>query len=181
MDRLTRLALDARTGDRGALEAFVREAQADVWRLGVHLAGRQHADDVVQETFERALRSLPRFEASASARTWLLVIARRVCADKVRRNVRGRRLHQRLVAQMGDPGVEDPAATRDLFDLLDHLDLDRREAFVLTQVLGLSYAEAAEVTDVPVGTIRSRVSRARSDLVALLAERGGGAADALGG
>ncbi len=45
------------------------------------------------------------------------------------------------------------------------LDPDRREAFVLTQVLGLSYAEAAEVCRVPVGTIRSRVSRARADLL----------------
>lgn len=50
-------------------------------------------------------------------------------------------------------------------DLLDRLDPDRREAFVLTQLLGLSYAEAAEVAGCPVGTIRSRVARARADLV----------------
>ena len=49
--------------------------------------------------------------------------------------------------------------------MLDGLDPDRRQAFVLTQVVGLSYAEAAEVADVAVGTIRSRVSRARNDLV----------------
>ena len=54
-------------------------------------------------------------------------------------------------------------------DLLARLDADRREAFVLTQLLGLPYAEAAEVAGCPVGTIRSRVARARADLVDSLA------------
>ena len=54
-------------------------------------------------------------------------------------------------------------------DLLARLDGDRREAFVLTQLLGLPYAEAAEVAGCPVGTIRSRVARARADLVDSLA------------
>ncbi len=55
-------------------------------------------------------------------------------------------------------------------DLLARLDADRREAFVLTQLIGLPYAEAAEVAGCPVGTIRSRVARARADLVASLDE-----------
>ncbi len=55
-------------------------------------------------------------------------------------------------------------------DLLARLDPDRREAFVLTQLLGLPYAEAAEVAGCPVGTIRSRVARARADLVDALGE-----------
>jgi RNA polymerase sigma-70 factor (ECF subfamily) len=59
----------------------------------------------------------------------------------------------------------DPAESVALRGLLDVLDPDRREAFVLTQVVGLSYAEAADVCNCPVGTIRSRVARARADLV----------------
>jgi len=55
-----------------------------------------------------------------------------------------------------------------LLDLLDTLDVGRRQAFVLTQLLGLPYAETAAVLDCPVGTVRSRVARARADLVALL-------------
>jgi RNA polymerase sigma-70 factor (ECF subfamily) len=58
----------------------------------------------------------------------------------------------------------------DLDDVLARLDEDRRSAFVLTQVLGLQYDEAAEVLDCPVGTIRSRVARARGDLVTMLRE-----------
>lgn len=60
-------------------------------------------------------------------------------------------------------------------DLLARLDADRREAFVLTQLLGLPYAEAAEVAGCPIGTIRSRVARARADLVDSLAGVTGGA------
>ena len=71
----------------------------------------------------------------------------------------------------GDPVADGASVT----DLLDRLDADRREAFVLTQVVGLSYAEAAEVAGCPVGTIRSRVARARTDLVAAL-DDGGSAA-----
>ena len=58
----------------------------------------------------------------------------------------------------------------DLDDLLGRLDDDRRTAFVLTQVLGMYYDEAADVIGCPVGTVRSRVSRARLDLAAMVAE-----------
>ena len=60
----------------------------------------------------------------------------------------------------------DPTPTYELDELILGLQPDRRAAFVLTQITGLRYEEAAEVLDVPVGTIRSRVARARADLVA---------------
>jgi len=65
--------------------------------------------------------------------------------------------------------VPDPAGASALGQLVEGLDLDRRAAFVLTQLLGLTYAEAAAACGVPVGTIRSRVARAREDLLAALA------------
>lgn len=73
----------------------------------------------------------------------------------------------RLVAQPDPVGaaVSAPAGEVELSHLVSGLDADRREAFVLTQVLGLPYAEAAEVCRVPIGTIRSRVARARADLL----------------
>jgi len=66
----------------------------------------------------------------------------------------------------------------DLSDLVDGLGDDRRLAFVLTQELGLGYAEAAEVCGCPVGTIRSRVARARMDLLSQMGEAPGLAAEA---
>lgn len=165
MDDLSRLAVAAGAGDRAALGAFVRRSQGEVWRLCAYLVDAQTADDLAQETYLRALPALSGFRADGSARTWLLSIARRTCADALRRRVRHRALVDRLARQPSpavSAGPEDAVA---LDALLGGLDDQRRAAFVLTQVLGLSYAEAGEVCACPVGTIRSRVARARIDLV----------------
>jgi RNA polymerase sigma-70 factor (ECF subfamily) len=170
VDELTRLLIAGRDGDRAALGDAIRRSQPDVWRLTAHLVGRAEADDVTQEVFLRAYRSLPGFRADSSARTWLLSIARHTCADWVRRTRRRRRLQDRLVADRG-PGIADPGDTAVcLDDLVARLDADRRSAFVLTQMLGCSYHEAAEVCDTAVGTIRSRVARARADLLEQMRE-----------
>jgi RNA polymerase sigma-70 factor (ECF subfamily) len=164
-DDLTPLALAARDGDRVALAAFVRASQAEVWRLCAHLTDRDAADDVTQDAYMRALGSLPSFRGDSSARTWLLTIAHRACADHIRRVQRRRRLlgalHDRRPSAVAP--AQDGAVELDL--LLSTLDGDRRTAFVLTQLLGLEYQEAAEVAGVPVGTIRSRVARARAQLI----------------
>lgn len=164
VDELTRLAISAGEGDRFALGAFVRRSQAEVWRLCAALVDRQSADDLTQDTFLRAIPALANFRAEASARTWLLGIARRACADEIRRRVRRRALTDRLSRRRLSDSVPGSAGEVELGLLLEGLDEDRRAAFVLTQVLGLEYAEAAEVCGCPVGTIRSRVARARADL-----------------
>ena len=165
MDELTRLALAARDGDREALAAFVRRSQADVWRFCAHAGDRNNVDDLTQETFLRAIGSLRSYRAEASARTWLLSVAWRVCADAVRRNRRQRAVLDRFRAQTAEAVLSDPSGGVDLDALVAGLEPDRRSAFVLTQVLGLSYDEAAAVCGCPIGTIRSRVARARIDLV----------------
>lgn len=169
MDDLTRLLEAARSGDRVAFGAFVRGSQADVWRLAAHLVDVGDADDVTQDVYLRVWRALPAFRGDASARTWLLAIARRACADELRRRSRSRRLRARLEHEHDEPALPDSAAGHSAFALLGLLAPDRREAFVLTQVVGCSYDEAASVCGVPVGTIRSRVARARDDLVEALA------------
>ena len=172
MDDLARLAADAADGDPLAAAALVRATQSDVWRLCAALGDREAADDLTQETYLRAFGSLHRFEGRSSVRTWLLTIARRVCADALRSR---RRRRLTLVREATDLELLAPASRGDavaegtaVTDLLGRLEPDRREAFVLTQLLGLSYAEAAEVAGCPVGTIRSRVARARADLVSSL-------------
>lgn len=176
VDELTELALRARRGDQAAAAAFVRATQPDVWRLCSGLSSRDAADDLTQETYARAFAALHRFAGRSSVRTWLLAIARNVCADHVRAAVRVRSL------PLSPPRVTpDPAEAVALGALLDGLDATRREAFVLTQLLGLSYAEAAEVCDCPVGTIRSRVARAREELVAAVRTDARGARRSSGG
>lgn len=175
-DQVTAWALAAGRGDADAAAAFVRATQRQVFRFLHHLAGAGDVEDLAQETYLRALRSLPAFAGRSAARTWLFTIARRVAADHVRAAVaRPRR------ASVDDwQAAADSAAAGNqsrfeedhaLRDLLGALPAERREAFVVTQLVGLSYAEAAEVCDCPVGTIRSRVARAREDLMGMLAER----------
>jgi RNA polymerase sigma-70 factor (ECF subfamily) len=169
MDPLTQLLLDARDGSDWALDAFIRTTQADVWSLCRHLGDPDSAEDLVQQVYERALRSLPRFRQSGSARGWLLTIARNTCADATRSRRRRRMRHD----DRDLPEVE--AVDHDLTavdDLLARLDQERREAFVLTQMVGCSYADAAAIIGCPVGTVRSRVSRARSDLLGFISHAG---------
>lgn len=173
-DVITNLALAAGRGDRAAANSLVRSTQRDVWRFLVYLVGRSEAEDLTQETFVRALVSVHRFTARSNARTWLLAIARRVAADHfraaaVRPKIASDKDWQEAAEQAGAvhlPGLDDTVAINLAVRTLSD---DRRDAFVLTQVLGLGYAEAAQVCGCPVGTIRSRVARARRDLVEVLA------------
>ncbi|MDK1473154.1 sigma-70 family RNA polymerase sigma factor [Streptomyces sp. 549] len=172
-DRVTRIALAARGGDPTAVEDFVRALQRDIWRYVAYLsADPQAADDLTQETFLRALGSLHRFEGRSSARTWLLSIARRTVVDSLRHAAARPRLSDRddwqslaERRQPRTPGFEDGVA---LAELLATIPADRREAFVLTQLLGLPYADAATALGCPIGTVRSRVARARAALTDLL-------------
>jgi len=169
VDQLTLAAIAAAAGDAGALERFVRLSQAEVWRLCSHLASPAEADDLTQEVYARALPARERFRGDASARTWLLSIARRACADHLRRRLRRRRTEDSAVGHASRfLSSDDPADLATLQTLVAGLPVDQREAFVLTQVIGLSYLEAAAVCGCPIGTIRSRVARARERLIVSL-------------
>jgi RNA polymerase sigma-70 factor (ECF subfamily) len=175
----TAWALAARGGDAAAVEHFVRALHRDVLRYVSHLcADPQAVDDLAQDTFLRALGSLHRFEGRSSARSWLLSIARRAVIDGYRcaaarprsADVTDWELAVELAQPRDLPGFDDGIA---LLDLLAALPDERREAFVLTQLLGLPYAEAAALSDCPVGTVRSRVSRARETRLDRLADADG--------
>jgi RNA polymerase sigma-70 factor (ECF subfamily) len=167
---ITQWAQLAGRGDRRALERFLRATQPHVWRFIASLSDTQTADDLTQETYLRALGGLSRFRAESSARTWLFTIARRVVAD----HIRGLRARPRQAALDDWQAVAEGAAPAAFEErvVLDHLvaalEPDRRDAFVLTQTLGLSYVDAAAACGCPVGTIRSRVARARDDLTAAM-------------
>lgn len=156
-------------GDDRATRELVRATQERVRRLCASLGSGDDVDDLVQETYLRAWRSLPGFQGdSRTFVVWLLRIARNTCADQVRRRTRQRDLVRRLARAPGDALVAGPSGRPELEDLLDRLPSDWRDAFVLTQVVGLPYAQAAEVCECPIGTIRSRVARARGRLLQLL-------------
>jgi RNA polymerase sigma-70 factor (ECF subfamily) len=174
MDELTRLARTAGRGDTAALGLLIQRTQSEVWRLCAHLVDPAAADDLVQETYLRAIGALRGFRGDAPVRTWLLTIARRVCAAEISARLRDRQLSAQLAAMPSAASGQAPeAGSQPLAGLLiAGLEPDRRAAFVLTQMIGCSYAETAAICECPVGTIRSRVARAREDLIAMMSEPG---------
>lgn len=167
LDPLVAAAIE---GDDRAVAELVRATEAQVRRLCRMLGSADNEDDLVQETYLRALRSLPSYRRESPFPAWLAAVARHVCADDVRRRQRQRRLIGRLQSTAINPDQAENAdrPSSVTHHLLDQISPDRREAFVLTQVLGYSYEEAAQIADCPIGTIRSRVARARGDLFDLL-------------
>lgn len=150
-----------RDGDPVALERFVREVQKDVWRFAAYLTRPEYSDDLAQEALLRVIKNLHRWERGPVL-TWVLGVTRNVCREDIRRrtNRRTSPVAEPLVAPLPDP-----TGAVDTMQLLRSLPEPQREAIVLTQLIGLPYAEAARIADCPVGTIRSRVARARSALI----------------
>lgn len=166
---VTELALAAARGNARALEAFIKATQQDVWRFVTYLSDAGNADDLTQETYLRAIGAIERFSGRSTARTWLLAIARRVVADHIRhaqarpRTAPGAHPEHLLNGDRHARGFEDLV---EVTTMIASLATEQREALLLTQLLGLPYADAAAVCGCPVGTIRSRVARARDALLA---------------
>ena len=160
----------ARQGDHEAFGRVVDHYDHRLRTLAFRLLGdRDRMDDVLQEVYVKAFRSLPRFKGEAALGTWLYRIAYNACIDDLRRS-------PALAAAEYDDTLADPAPgpaelavqRQDLAAALDRLPPDQRTAVLLVDAYGLDYAGAAEVLGVRAGTIGSRLSRARSELRAAL-------------
>lgn len=166
-DELQVAARRAARGDAEAFAALCRALQDDIWRYCHALTGdREQAFEAAQETFLRAVTAIRRFRGDAPVRVWLLVLARRSVAELRRQSAR----RPTPVRAPVDPITGDRSGEVEINLLVSSLEETRRQAFVLTQMLGLSYEQAAKVAGVPIGTIRSRVFRARCELVCLLSD-----------
>lgn len=153
----------AAAGDVAAFAALVRSSQAHVWRFARHLLGDDDlAADVTQETFVRVHRHLARFRFEARFSTWLFRIARNAAVDEQRRQGQRRRVADALPPPRPTP---DASLDVEVRTAMASLSATLREAFVLVEVFGQRYQDAAEVLGVPVGTVKSRVFRARVELV----------------
>lgn len=161
------VALRAGAGDGEALTHLVRRTSPAIRRVCAALVDQGSAEDLMQETYLRALRSLHTYRNEAGPLPWLVTIARRVCAEEIGRRARIRTATRWLEAESRPPG-QDSMLVSELADAVDRLPAERRAALLLTAVAGLSYADAATVCGCPVGTIRSRVARARAQLIDLL-------------
>jgi len=173
MSELAAQMLEAcRRGEAAAFRALVEHYQDRVFALCAALGGAD-AEDLAQETFMRVHRSIGGFDPRGPARlsTWVLTIARRLCADRAR----GARL--RVEVPLGNRDAAGESDAREPLDLVDRARLrerlrlaigalpeEQRLVVALREWDGLSYEEIAALERVPIGTVRSRLSRAREAL-----------------
>ena len=164
----------ARGGDRRALRALIERYERPVFALLGRMLGADAptvVEDLAQETFLRVCRALSQFVPGTRARlsTWILTVATRLAIDELRR----RRRPVVLMAELPDspdrrPDPEVSAAGDEVRAVLaqaaTQLSADQRAAFVLRVFHGRSYAEIAVALEVDVGTVKSRISRARATL-----------------
>jgi RNA polymerase sigma-70 factor (ECF subfamily) len=142
-----------------ALMTFARSLTRDSWS----------ADEAVQETLVRAWKYLDTFDRRGSFEGWLLRICRNVVIDLANAAARRPTSIENHELERMAPEVENDA-THELIELLHQLTVDHREVLVIVGVLGLSYEEAAHTLDIPIGTVRSRLGRARQAFSQLLVE-----------
>ena len=180
MDVDQELVARAASGSREAFDDLVRRHQASIVSLARALTnGSVDAEDLAQEVFLRAWRSLRGFRGDSTFRTWLHRVAVNVIHSHHGRMSRLRRMFQPTSAdpdavdpleQAADPvNVESDVIMRDAIDkALASLPEDLRVAITLRDVQGLDYREIASVLEVPIGTVESRIFRGRQRLKPLL-------------
>ena len=168
----------ARAGDRFALDQLLRRHYDRVHAITRRIAGgTRDADDACQEALIKIVRNLPTFDGRSSFGTWAYRIATNAALDELRKRKRRPALHlvdggdDEHVGSAVDPvdelaskRVEAVADRLAIDEALDGLDEDFRAAVVMRDVGDLDYAEIAEVLDIPVGTVKSRIARGRRQL-----------------
>ncbi len=160
---------------QAAFEVLVRRFQRRVFAVCVRVLGSpEDAEEATQETFVKLARSASTFRGDAALSTWLFRVARNVCTDHVRRDARRPSTPVEDIEQADHRTGVDPTGAVDAGDeigrALAQLDPVSRQLVLLVGVDGWSYADAGSAFDLPVGTVKSRVSRARVRLGELLAE-----------
>jgi RNA polymerase sigma-70 factor (ECF subfamily) len=179
-----RLAEEAR--DRVRFEEEALELSDQVFRVARHLVGsREAAEDLVQETYVRAFRSWQQYTPGTNLRAWLLRILTNLNIDRGRRQQRTPQtasldekgdyyLYDKLEEREGGPLDEERVIERlsqdSIVDALAHVPHDFRDVLVLVDIGEFSYADTAQILDIPIGTVMSRLHRGRRILKGELAE-----------
>jgi RNA polymerase sigma-70 factor (ECF subfamily) len=172
-------------GNPAAFEAIVRRYTPLLYSLAYRLLGQgEEAEDAVQEILEKAFRALPGFKISKRFFPWLYTIGLNHLRSLERRRKRRSRLKilttqpqrvlESVASEQGNPvrQSELKEGERLAQEALDGLRVEYREVFVLRQVQGLSVQEVAEVLQIPEGTVKTHLHRARKQIIGFLSRKG---------
>ena len=166
----------ARAGDTAAFEQLMLDSQDQVYTLCLRMTGnREDALDLAQETFFNAWRGLSSFQGNSSFSTWVYRLASNACIDFLRKRKRrqqGESPHSLDDEEAPLPEPADPRGSpeeeRGLQALPDH----HRQVLVMRELSGMSYQEIGAVLDLDLGTVKSRIARARLALKKFLVQEG---------
>lgn len=178
MDEKEQIA-KAASGDIAAFESLIRAYESRIYNIVIkQLGNEEDAGDVTQETLLKIYRALPAFKQESRFSTWIYRIAINACYDFLRTRTRRARLEeQRLDADSDrfailpageesqpEHQLEQKQRKQALYQALDQLSPEQRLMIILRDIQGFSYEEIAAITTLPAGTVKSRISRARSAL-----------------
>ncbi|MGP3955841.1 RNA polymerase sigma factor [Nonomuraea sp. 3N208] len=166
------LVVRAQLGERAAVAELVARWRAPLWTYVRRMLDAERADDVTQEVWLAVVRGLPRLREPGRFAPWLFTIARRSVTDRLRSEYTR---EEEGLAQ-GDVAVDDPVEAlverAELVSALSALPVLEREILVLFYLEDLSVEDCAQICRVPVGTVKSRLNRARRFLREHLEEKG---------
>jgi len=177
------LVARARAGDQDAFEQLLLDNQNRVYTLALRMVNdREEAADLAQEAFFKAWQALPTFQGESSFATWVYRLTANLCIDWLRRQKRRQEVEPALSIDDEEAGWTEPAdwgqdpqrqleqaelsqaVARGLEALPDH----HRQVLVLRELSGLSYQEIGRIMDLDIGTVKSRIARARMALRKIL-------------
>jgi len=175
-----------KNGDIDAFDQLVQRYEGKIYSVAYRFMGN-HADagDLAQDTFIRMYQALPSFRGDSSFATWLYRVAANACRDELRKRQRRRSVSMdemieaspaNMPAAASDYSPEETAqrheTQRQVQECLNQLSNDHRLILVMREIQGLSYEEIASVLDCSLGTVKSRISRARNALKEKIKEQG---------
>ena len=190
MDEDHSLAKQMRAGDPDAYRAFVLRFQNQIFRLCMRTIGNeQEAEDLTQEVLIRAIKAIEHFRGDSSLSTWLYRIAVNLCRNRIEYLKRRRQSHQvsyeeRLhsvkaipTSHALIPGPADQVESREAIALVEQalhsLPADLRSLLILRDLEHLEYADISRIMELPLGTVKSRLHRARALLIKTFESQGG--------
>ena len=177
----------ARQGDMDAFEQLVLDNQNKVYALALRMVNdREEAADLAQEAFVKAWQGMKSFQGESSFATWIYRLTANLCIDWLRRQKRREGVEPAVSLDDESSGWAEPADRdsdpqlvleksergRALARGLDRLPEWQRQALVLRELSGLSYQEIGQALDIDLGTVKSRIARARLSLRKILMEDG---------
>lgn len=183
----SQLVDQAKQGNTHAFEQLVLRHQNRIYSLAVHMVqDRDEASDLAQEAFFKAWQNLPSFQGESSFSTWMHRLTTNLCLDYLRKQTRRQDIAATVSLDDEASGWSEPLDfQQDPHHQMEHLELrqtirdalsqlpdHQRQVLVMRELSGMSYQEIAEQLDLDLGTVKSRIARARLSLRKILLQQG---------